>query len=58
MDLVRQDLVPRAVAKRLNEAMEETLKYTPEPAKKFELGILRELKEVAKEQKRAKEQEG
>jgi hypothetical protein len=56
MDLVRQDLVPRTVAKRLNEAMEETLKYTPEPAKKFELGILRELKEVAKEQKRAKEQ--
>jgi len=56
MDLVRQDLVPRAVAKRLNEAIDETLKYTPEPAKKFELGILRELKEVAKEQKRAKDQ--
>jgi hypothetical protein len=57
MDLVRQDLVPRAVANRLNVAMDETLKYTPEPVKKFELGILRELKEVAKEQKQSKEQE-
>jgi hypothetical protein len=37
--------------------MDETLKYTPEPVKKFELGILRELKEVAKEQKQSKEQE-
>jgi len=51
-DLVRQDVVPRNVAEKLNEALDETLKYIPRPAKKFELGVLKELKEMEKEQKR------
>jgi hypothetical protein len=55
MDLVEQDLVPKEVANRLTEAIDEILKYTPEPAKKFELGILHDLKEVAMKQKREKD---
>lgn len=52
MDLVKQDLMPREVAVKLNDALKEALKYMPRPPKEFELGILKELKDIVKKEER------
>jgi len=56
-DLVKQDLLPRKVAVKLNEAMKEALEFMPKPIKEFELGILKELDEIAKKRERQEKTE-
>jgi hypothetical protein len=52
-DMVKQDIVPRELAKKLDEVVEETLRHIPLPPKRFEMGLLKELKQ--KERERGKE---
>lgn len=47
-DMIMQRLLPNDVAQRFNAAMDEVLKYMPRPVNEFELGVLKELDELAK----------
>jgi len=55
-DLVKQDLIPRAVVKNFDKALEEVLRHIPEPIKPFELGVLKDIENIAKKGKRAEKE--
>lgn len=44
-DLLKQKAIKAETARKVNEAIDELLKQLPEPAKKFELGHLKEIDE-------------